>query len=263
MKKIKVYSVCAQSGNDTAAKGSASNPYTQKEYETMLDNDTWPGGYVEGLGYCLKGVTVTASSSNSGSGGSSSMFDYWSSMDSDPWNSNPMDYISSMSPSETGKESGCGTGKNNSGQGGGNGNHRGNDCNTYPQISKTIKGYSGGWKLVENIGFKTGFDYQYSVKITGFSMYISASVYPINFSDRVFWATVSINNGTQKELKLDTNDYAVGSSWIPIGFIEIDLPKYGNVIVNLHIGHNHNTGAGHTNDAITIPIYPFKQEHNE
>ena len=93
--------------------------------------------------------------------------------------------------------------------------------------------------------------------------YISASVYPINFSDRVFWATVSINNGTQKELKLDTNDYAVGSSWIPIGFIEIDLPKYGNVIVNLHIGYNHNTGAGHTNDSITIPIYPFKQEHNE
>lgn len=90
MKKIKVYSVCAQSGNDTAAKGSASNPYTQKEYETMLDNDTWPGGYVEGLGYCLKGVTVTASSSNSGSGswGSGSMFDSWDSEGASwPWDS--------------------------------------------------------------------------------------------------------------------------------------------------------------------------------
>ncbi len=90
MKKLKVYSVSTQSGNDTAAKGSASNPYTQKEYETMLDNDTWPGGYVKGLGYCLKGVTVTPSSSGSGSGswGSGSMFDSWDSEGSSwPWDS--------------------------------------------------------------------------------------------------------------------------------------------------------------------------------
>lgn len=82
MKKLKVYSVSTQSGDDTAAKGSASNPYTQKEYEAMLDNDTWPGEYVEGLGYCLKGVTVTASSSGSwglGSWGLGSMFDSWDS----------------------------------------------------------------------------------------------------------------------------------------------------------------------------------------
>lgn len=264
MKKLKVYSASTQSGNGTAAKGSASNPYTKEEYEAMLDNDTWPGGYVEGLGYCLKGVTVTPSSSNSGSGswGSGSMFDYWSSMDSSyPWDSNPMDYLSSLYPSDTenGNGTGSGTGNSNSGNhNSGSGGHGRNICNKYPQISKTIKGYSGGWKLVENIGFQTGFNYQYSVKITGFSMYISASVYPINFTDRTFWASVSINNGTAKDLTLDSNGYAVGSSWTPLGFIEINLPKYGNVMVDLHIGYNHNTGTGRTNDAITIHVYPFQ-----
>ncbi len=152
MKKLKLYSVSTQSGNGTAAKGSASNPYTKEEYEAMLDNDSWPGGYVEGLGYCLRGVTVTASSSDSGSGswGSGSMFDYWSSMDSYPWDSNPMDYTSSMFPSdtETGNGTWNGTGSSNSGShSNGGGSHGGNICNTYPQISKTIKGImkDGNW----------------------------------------------------------------------------------------------------------------------
>lgn len=88
-------------------------------------------------------------------------------------------------------------------------------------------------------------------------MYVSASVYPVNFSDWVFLASVSINNGARENLSLGSNGYAEGSSWTPLGFIEIDLPKYGNVIVNLHIGYNHNTGTGLTNDAITIQVYPF------
>lgn len=37
MKKLKVYSASTQSSNGTAAKGTASNPYTKEEYEAMLD----------------------------------------------------------------------------------------------------------------------------------------------------------------------------------------------------------------------------------
>lgn len=260
MKKIKVYSVCAQSGNDTAAKGSASNPYTQKEYETMLDNDTWPGGYVEGLGYCLKGVTVTASSSNSGSGGSSSMFDYWSSMDSDPWNSNPMDYISSMSPSETETGNGTWNGKGSSNGGShnsGSGGHGGVSHNPYPQ--KIVTWTDIAWTIlpVEGVGIKGSFNYQYTAKITGYKMFLSASVCPINFDDRHFNASVRINGGEFKKLSLDPNRYAVSSGWSPVGCIDIDLPKSGAITITLYIGYDHDSGAGHANYSVKRTIYPF------
>lgn len=66
--------------------GYDANPYTEAEYEAMLENDTWPGGYVEGLGYCGKAVIVTASYPDSDSMGSD---DSWPSEDSfeNPWES--------------------------------------------------------------------------------------------------------------------------------------------------------------------------------
>lgn len=45
-------------------KGSADNPYTQKEYEEMCDAGTWNGGYVSGMGYVLPEVVVTGSSNS-------------------------------------------------------------------------------------------------------------------------------------------------------------------------------------------------------
>ena len=31
--------------------GTSANPYTQAEFDNMLSNDNWNGGYVEGMGY--------------------------------------------------------------------------------------------------------------------------------------------------------------------------------------------------------------------
>ena len=86
MTQIKVYSAAQQSSGSDAAKGTVNNPYTEAEYEAMLENDTWPGGYVEGLGYCGKAVIVTASYPDSDSMGSD---DSWPSEDSfeNPWES--------------------------------------------------------------------------------------------------------------------------------------------------------------------------------
>lgn len=47
----------------TLPKGSVSNPYTEDEYNTMCDADTWKGGYVKGLGYVGAQTTIYGSSS--------------------------------------------------------------------------------------------------------------------------------------------------------------------------------------------------------
>jgi hypothetical protein len=45
--------------------GSADDPYSQEEYESMLESGTWTqGAYVEGMGYVLGTVEVTGSSSS-------------------------------------------------------------------------------------------------------------------------------------------------------------------------------------------------------
>ena len=33
--------------------GTSANPYTQAEFDNMLSNDNWNGGYVEGMGYAI------------------------------------------------------------------------------------------------------------------------------------------------------------------------------------------------------------------
>ncbi len=242
-------------------RGLQATP-TKEEYEAMLDNDSWPGGYVEGLGYCLRGVTVTASSSDSGSGswGSGSMFDYWSSMDSYPWDSNPMDYTSSTFPSdtETGNGTWNGTGNSNSGShSNGSGSHGGSSYNPYPQ--KIITWTDMAWTIlpVEGVGVKGSFNYQCTAKITGYKMFVSVSVNPINFDDRHFNASVRINGGEFKKLSLDPNEYAVSSGWSPVGCIDIDLPKSGAITITLYIGYDHDSGAGHANYSVERTIYPF------
>ncbi|MCM1372769.1 MAG: hypothetical protein NC113_05475 [Bacteroides sp.] len=85
MTKIEIYSVSAPNDGSNAPKGTANNPYTESEYESMVENGTWPGGYVEGLGYCLKEVVVDGSRAGSDSMDSdecSSSDDSWPSDDS-------------------------------------------------------------------------------------------------------------------------------------------------------------------------------------
>ena len=132
MTQIKAYGSTPQSSGSDAAKGSVDNPYTEAEYEALLENDTWPGGYVEGLGYCGKAVIVTASYPDSDSMGSD---DSWPSEDSfeNPWGSdgNENDTDNSSTGSNQGGQSGNAGGAEyvggggNSGSGGGNNNNPG------------------------------------------------------------------------------------------------------------------------------------------
>ena len=43
MKTIKPYSGVSPMGSSSGPKGSSTNPYTQEEYEEMLDAGTWEG----------------------------------------------------------------------------------------------------------------------------------------------------------------------------------------------------------------------------
>ncbi|OYP63106.1 hypothetical protein [Prevotella sp. P3-122] len=97
MKTIRMYSASSQGNNGSAAKGSSSNPYTQEEFNSMLDAGTWNGGYVEGMGYVSKEVEVNGSSSRSSDSDSDSWSDPWGSI-SDPWGNSGDD--SSSLPSE-------------------------------------------------------------------------------------------------------------------------------------------------------------------
>lgn len=110
MKEIEVYGVSTAS-DDTAPKGSSSNPYTYQEFDSMMNNGTWEGGYVEGYGYMDKGVTITGSSEDSDD--SYSWEDPWSSLPSDPWASGSDDG-SDYSGGQTGGD-GQTDGNNNSG----------------------------------------------------------------------------------------------------------------------------------------------------
>ena len=46
----------------SSAKGTMENPYSMSECDEMLDNGTWPGGYVKDdsgqVSYVTKSVTV-------------------------------------------------------------------------------------------------------------------------------------------------------------------------------------------------------------
>ncbi len=53
------------SSTGVGAKGSQSNPYTESEMNEMIDNGTWTGGFVVGLGYVAAEHTVTHPSSGS------------------------------------------------------------------------------------------------------------------------------------------------------------------------------------------------------
>lgn len=47
--------------------GTSANPYTQAEFDNMLSNDNWNGGYVEGMGYVATNTYIYGSSVYSGS----------------------------------------------------------------------------------------------------------------------------------------------------------------------------------------------------
>ncbi len=58
----------ASSTPAVGAKGTKDNPYTQEEFEAMLEAGTWNGGYVSGMGYVAPTHTVTPGSGSSSYG---------------------------------------------------------------------------------------------------------------------------------------------------------------------------------------------------
>ncbi|BAR49077.1 hypothetical protein TFKS16_1509 [Tannerella forsythia KS16] len=46
--------------------GTSANPYTQYEYNTMLNSNSWNGGYVEGIGYVANDVYIHGNSTYPG-----------------------------------------------------------------------------------------------------------------------------------------------------------------------------------------------------
>lgn len=107
MKIIRIYKPQALSGS--GSKGTASNPYTQDEFDHMVESGTWNGGYVEGMGYVLPTVDVWASSDSfsDSDSDSDSWSDPWGST-SDPWGSTEED--KPAPPSGGGGGGGGGTG---------------------------------------------------------------------------------------------------------------------------------------------------------
>ena len=70
--------------NDDPTKGTQTNPYTQEEFYAMLDNETWTGGWVEGMGYALPAVDIVTSFLFDFSWDSWDLWSSWSMYDS--WN---------------------------------------------------------------------------------------------------------------------------------------------------------------------------------
>lgn len=100
-------------------KGSAENPYTQKEYEEMCDAGTWNGGYVSGMGYVLPEVVVTGSSYSEEDWSFPSIDDSWS----DPWKDDDQEESNNSGGSGGGSGSSGGSssgGTWSGGRGGGN-----------------------------------------------------------------------------------------------------------------------------------------------
>ena len=119
MKTIKPYYGVSPMSSSSGPKGSSANPYTQDEFDQMVEAGTWEGGYVEGMGYCMGQVTVTASYPDSSSSGSD---DSWPSEDSEDKN----DHNPPVPPITGGggggsSHGGGGTGSGNIGGGNGGG----------------------------------------------------------------------------------------------------------------------------------------------
>lgn len=125
--KTAAYPASTQSNNNSP-KGSAGNPYTLAEFNAF-ENGTWPGGYVEGMGYVAPDVSIWGSQSGSSDPDSSG------SDPSDPWGSDSSDPWASDGSNPNGNNPGGGGGGNTGGTGrpgtsGGTGNSSGGNNST-------------------------------------------------------------------------------------------------------------------------------------
>lgn len=255
--KIKAYKISTQSSD---AKGTVNNPYTEAEFESMLNDGTWQGGFVENRGYCAKDIVVYGSYTDSNSW--HSFYDYWSSFyNSWPSNYGSWSYENPLESEYNKGNSFVGENHENGNCSGGEVTSRGNN-NIYPQTTKVFSGTALQYKATDSIGIRGTFVYQCNVSIVGYTMFIGVNIEQGNFTDRDFWATAVIKNNDNgkeiyKRLSYKENGYIVGSGWIVVGDVLLDLPKSGNITIYVYIGYNHDTGAGYINDSCKICVYPF------
>lgn len=59
IKKVQLNSEQGDTTQINAYKGTSSSPYQQSEFERLILEETWSGGYVEGMGYVVPMVTST------------------------------------------------------------------------------------------------------------------------------------------------------------------------------------------------------------
>ena len=91
--RMPVLSENAQRGFIGGGKGTENDPFTEAEYDQMVADGTWNGGYVDGWGYTFSDVTITGSqgsSNNNDTSGNVSGSTYnpneWGGIDSGFWN---------------------------------------------------------------------------------------------------------------------------------------------------------------------------------
>lgn len=265
MTKIKLYVTKTQSDKSSTAKGTVDNPYTEAEYESMLNNGTWQGGYVQNLGYCLKEVVVSSSYPDSWYIDSE---DSWPFDDFDSW-SDPSTNIGG--DGATGQSETGGSWGNNTGSQGGSlppgsgGPSSTTPKNPYPQVSISGRKNAIKFALVENVGLQASYNCRYTARITGYNLSLSAGIQRTNFEGKEFWAIARVRLPNQQpidyKLTYDSQGYIYGTGWSVIGSCTITLPKDGNVQVELIIGYQYDSGIGYSNQSCSIEIYPqgFKQ----
>ena len=59
IKKVQLTSDQKDASQINSYKGTSSFPYQQSEFEQLILEETWPGGYVEGMGYVVPMVSST------------------------------------------------------------------------------------------------------------------------------------------------------------------------------------------------------------
>lgn len=101
----------------------------------MLNNGTWPGGYVQNLGYCMKEVVISSSDSDSWPNDSD---DSWPSDDFDSWDSSSEPWEDSGDDESTQPSGTGGSGSNNNGGNQGGSNSGGYSSPTGYSISKAV-----------------------------------------------------------------------------------------------------------------------------
>ena len=68
IKKVTLKSLKGGNTHVDFSKGTVSNPFTQEEYQTLRQTGTWPGGYVEAMGYVAPPMMDGGDDGSSGSG---------------------------------------------------------------------------------------------------------------------------------------------------------------------------------------------------